>query len=739
MVGASRDPTKRGYQVVRALLAGGFPGAIHPVNPSGGEILGLTAAPSVDALPHGVDLAVLCTPAASAPELVAACGRAGMAGAVVLALGFRELGPEGALLEETLAATARAAGVRVIGPNTSGMLNLTAGLDLIGVGGVATGPLALLAQSGNITLDLLRESSVGRGPGFSVCVGVGNETDIAFHEYIDHLGSDPATRAILVHAEGIRRGREFLHAVSRVSAVKPVVFLKGGRSREGLESALSHTGSVSTSHDVFRTALRQFGVIEVDRSDELLPVGTALALQGHIPRGRGIGVLSDGGGQATLAADILSGGGLSLAGLAGETGAALRELLPPPAAIRNPLDVAGACDRNPGLFPALLDALLADPGVGAGLVVGLFGGYALRFSAELAGAELEAAHRIVEVVRRAGKPVLVHSMYADAASPPLDVLRAGGIPVLRSLDVACRAVRAMAERGAYLAGSRGGSEEGGPPAAEGSAVGRGGAGRGRPGHGVPAVVGPRGGPGRPGAPGEDPIARARREGRILLLEPEVRALLAQRGGEVVEGWTCRSPDQAADVAAAAGGPLCLKVISRDIVHKSDVGGVILGVSGATAMASAYRSLVRRVGRETRRAGVTARIDGVLITRLLPSPGVELLVGARRDPVFGPVLTVGAGGGDVEILRDVAIRVLPLAPGEGRAMLGELRLAPLLGGYRGRPPLDLEAVVGMMEAVARCLMELPDLQEIEVNPVFVQPRGAVAVDARAFLSPLPGRD
>jgi acetate---CoA ligase (ADP-forming) len=724
VVGASRDSTKRGYQVVRALQAGGFPGAIHPVNPAGGEILGLRVTPSIESLPWGVDLAVLCTPAATAPDLVAACGRAGIAGAVVLALGFRELGAEGARLEETLAATARGAGVRLIGPNTSGMLNLPSGLDIIGVGGVATGPLALLTQSGNITLDLLRESSASRGPGFSVCVGVGNETDIAFHEYIHHLGDDGHTRAILVHAEGIRDGRMFLEVVGRVSRQKPVVFLKGGRSREGLESALSHTGSVSTSHDVFRTALRQFGVIEVDRSDELLPVGGTLALQRHIPRGSGVGVLSDGGGQATLVADILSSARISVPALAGPTTSRLRELLPPPSAIRNPLDVAGACDRNPELFPTLLHSLLADPAVGGGLVVGLFGGYALRFSPELAGAEMEAARSIVEVVRGSGKPVVIHSMYADAVSPPLDLLRDAGIPVIRSLDVACRAIRALAERGDYLGRAGEGSLfSGGWTAVEGA------------GEPVGAIVPPPA-PAAPRAPGEDPVATARLEGRTLLLEPEVRELLARRGAEVVKGWHCRSPEDAARAARQARGPLCLKIISPDIVHKSDVGGVVLGVAGAERAASAYRSLIRRVAREARLRGTTFRIQGVLATRLLPSPGMELLVGARRDPVFGPVLTVGAGGGNVEILRDVSLRVLPLEPGEGRLMLEELRLAPLLYGYRGRAPLDVEATLAIMDALSRCIMEIPELQEIEVNPVFVLERGAVAVDARAFLTPAP---
>lgn len=712
VVGASKDPTKRGHQVVKALLAGPFQGPIHPVNPAGGELLGLKVATGLDELTGQVDLAVLCTPAGAAPSVVEACGRAGVAGAVVLALGFGEMGGDGARLEGELRSAARRWGVRVIGPNTSGMLNLGVGLDLIGVPGVRRGPLALVAQSGNITLSLLQEAAATGGVGFSVCVGVGNEIDVGYHEHLEYLAGDPDTRAILVYAEGIRDGRSFLDAARRVSRVKPVALLKGGRTRAGEASARSHTGSVSTSHDVFRTALRQAGVMELSRSDELLAVGTALALQPPVPCGTGVAILSDGGGQATLAADALTGAGVELATLATETRGRLSALLPPAASVANPVDVAGACDRNPGLFAPLLQILLEDPAVGGVLVVGLFGGYAVRFARELEEGEAGAAESMVTSARGSGKAVVVHSIYGETGTSPLRRLMEGEVPVIRSLDTACRAVSALWERGRLLARDRGGEGDVRSGRAEGTTL--------------------------PGS-GADALLEARRRGRTTLLETEVRAILSERGAPLVPALLCRTAAEAGEAARGLKGQGCLKVVSTTISHKSDAGGVILGIRGADEAASAFRRMVRSVNRYARAIPMSPGIEGALLSPLLEPPGIELLVGARHDPLFGPVLTVGAGGTAVEVLRDVSTRVLPLEPGDAREMLDELRVAPLLKGHRGSPPLDLAGVERVMEAVARAIVEVPGLEEVEVNPLFVYQDRVAVVDARGFLGSLPSQE
>jgi acetate---CoA ligase (ADP-forming) len=701
VIGASQDPTKRGHQVVRALLDRGFAGQVYPVNPRGGEILGLKVAPTVEALEAQPDLAIVCTPAPTTPGVIEACAERGIAGAVVLAVGFGELGGEGAQLEARLRDTARDRGVRLVGPNTSGLLNLSVGLDLVGVPNVPSGRLAVLAQSGNVVLGLLREAAARGGEGFSLCVGVGNQADIGFHEYLEFLRTDPATRAILLYAEGFGAGRAFLETARRVVPYKPIVILKGGRSRAGEQAARSHTGAVATGHATVRAALRQAGVLEVRRSDELLAVGDTLVRQPPARRGRGLAILSDGGGQGTLAADALSELNVPLAQLTEGTRTALRELLGPEASVANPVDVAGAADRDPGLFARALQLLVADPGVGGVLLVGLFGGYAIRFAAELAPGEAEAAATMSRIAREARKPLVVHSMYAEAGSEAVLTLRDRDVPVIQSLETACQAAAATMERARLLRGHR--MEEESPP---------------------PVLV---------LRPGFRAIRNAQREGRQLLLETEVRQLLEGYGVTQVEGRLCHSREEVRTAAEELGGTLVLKVVSGTVTHKTDAGGVALSVEGPHRAAAAYDRIVKSVIRWAERKGMDPDIRGVLVARMLASPVAELLVGVRRDPSFGPVLTVGAGGTRVELLDDTSVRVLPVSPREILAMLDELRMGPVLRGYRGRPAVKRRMLADLILGLSRFAIDHPDIDEVEANPVFVYRDRAVAVDARAYLA------
>lgn len=350
VIGASADPGKRGHQVVAALQRSGFSGPVYPVNPRGGEILGLEVAREVGEIETPPDLVYIATPAGAVPDVVAACGRAGVKGAIVPAVGFRESGEDGAELERRLVAAARETGIRVIGPNTSGLLNTHIGLHMVGGEPLAPGHLAIVSQSGNVALDLMT-SAAARPIGVSIDVGPGNESDVGFHEILDFLAGHEPTRAIILYMEGVRDGRALYETARRVTAVKPIVVLKGGRSDAGERAAKSHTGSVAGSYAVFRAIARQGGMIEVEASDELLPVGEALALQPTPPLqpttpamdgGAGFVVISDGGGHATLAADRFASLGVPLAHLRSETRKALRGLLGPAASARNPVDVAGA-------------------------------------------------------------------------------------------------------------------------------------------------------------------------------------------------------------------------------------------------------------------------------------------------------------------------------------------------------------------------------------------------------------
>lgn len=695
VVGASHDTRKRGHHAVRALLDAGFEGRIHPINPRGGELLGLPVATSLDALDSRPDVAFVATPADTVPGILEECARAGLKGAIVTAAGFRESGDDGEALERAIVDVARRTGIRIIGPNTSGVLNTSIGLNLVGVSDVRSGCLGLLSQSGNVGLALMNEASA-EAVGISVYVGVGNESDVQFHEYLEFMGEEGATRAILMYVEGVRDGARLAETARRITRKKPIVLLKGGRSESGTRAARSHTGAIAGEYAVFRAALGQAGVTVVERTDELLAVGRTLAEQPPMRPGTGVAVLSDGGGHATLVVDWLTERGVPLASLADATVGRLDELLGPAASTGNPIDAAGAVDRDPSVFVQTLDRLLSDPATGAVLLVGLFGGYAIRFSPDLATLEERAAVAMLEKVREAGKPLVVFSLYADSGAPALRTLREGGLTVSGSLEVACRCVEAMHERGRRLASVR---EVESPVR------------RSR----VP-----------------DAIDAARRDGRAVLSELEARDLVAESGVSVVPARVCRTAAETSAAIKEMDCAVAVKVLSPDIPHKTDADAVALGIASPEEGAGAFERMRRSAAAFARARGMDPDIRGVIVTPMLPAPIAELIVGATRDPHFGPIVAVGLGGLAVEVLRDRSLRALPIDRTEALEMIRELRSATILAGFRGRPPANLDPVADAIMAVARCAELHPELAAIEVNPLFVYEDEVVAVDASAHL-------
>jgi acetyltransferase len=682
VVGASNNAAKRGHHAVRELLTSGYPHPVYPVNPYETEVLGLPAYPTVAAIGAPVDLAFIATPADSLPEVLADCGRAGCAGAVAVAVGFAETGQAGRRRQAAALAAARRHGVRLIGPNTSGFFNLAERVNLVGVPQVPPGNLGLISQSGTILLSVMEAARRSGGAGLSVYVGVGNESDVGYPELVDHLAGAGHVGAICLHAEGFRHGRDTLAAVTRAAARKPVVVLKTGRSAAGRRSARSHTGAVAGDAAVAAAALRAAGATWVDREDELLPVAAALAGWPE-PAGGRTAILADGGGHATIAADAVAGAvHLHLAELAGATRRRLRALLGPYASVTNPVDVAGATDADPVRFAEAAGVVLADPGVDQLVVVGLLGGYARRFDPALHDAERAAATTLAEVAGR-GKPVLLCSVYAGGDNKVLEPLSQARVPVHPSIEITVRCAEAMAGRARWL--------RAGPPV-------------------WPALAPVPAGPLR------------------LLAEPDARCLLRRGGVPTGPHRLARTAAEAVAAAAELGGRVALKIVSDGIPHKSDVGGVRLGVTPRTAGA-AYR----RLRADVTAARPLAALDSVLVTPMVTAPGVELLVGVSYDPTFGPVLTVGAGGTLVELLADVAIRPLPVTPGQAREMLAGLVVARLLAGYRGAAAADLDAVVALMVSVGEFALAHPHVRELDLNPVLAHAGGVAVLDARAYIS------
>lgn len=681
IVGASTDETKRGHQAIVTLQEGGYDGEIYPVNPSADEICGLDVYPTVSAIPAQVDLALIVTPAQIVPQVLEDCGDTNLAGAVVVAVGFGETGADGEELEAEIVSTAHEHGIRLIGPNTSGMINVHERVNLVGTDTVPEGGLALLCQSGNMAISLFTEAATRDEVGYSHYVGVGNEADLKFHEYLPFFDVDPKTDAVVCYVEGMSDGRSFLQAAREVTPETPIVALKSGRSDVGKRSASSHTGSLAGDSAVADAVFEQAGVVSVDRSDELLAVSNSLA---SLPAANGpnVAILADGGGHATLAADALTERGLSVPPLTDTTEDALQAILPDAASVVNPVDVAGGTDEDQQVFVECAAAILEDPNVDVLLLSGLFGGYGIRFAEQYTAVEVDAAAQLGELLTEHETPIVVQSAYEGFDPEPHAVLREADIPVVESLDVAAASVSSLVTYGAHRRTADAKSD-----------------------FEIP----------------ERPTDTASGETTQLSEFAAKRALEAE-SLPITPFELATTPEEARDAATKFDDSVAMKIVSPDIVHKSDAGGVALDVA-ETAVEETYDDLVEAASAYD----PDADIEGVLVSPMRED-AVELIVGVVDDEQFGPVAMVGLGGVFVEVLEDVAFRALPLTEADARAMLDDIDAQELLDGARGNPPVDRAAVVDLLCAVSAFVEKNPSITELDLNPVFATSEGVEIVDA-----------
>ena len=694
IVGASADPTKRGYKAMIGLIKDGYQGAIYPINPKVDMILGVRTCPSIADVPGAIDLALICTPAATVPGLLVECGKKGVKGAVILASGFRETGPEGAKLEQQVLDAARAGGVRIIGPNTSGMFNLHKKVNLLALANVKAGDIGFISQSGNMLLSLVLEAEHNGHVGFSTYVGPGNQTDIGFNDYLRYLGEDPHTKVATLYVEGFRDGERFLQAAREITAVKPVVVYKSGSTEQGAKAASSHTGALAGSYAMTVDLLRQVGVSVVHDSDDVLPVAEGLGLLQKAP-GKRVAVVSDGGGQATIASDRLAEAGLELAVLSETTRRRLGEILFPQASLVNPVDVAGSTDANPALLANCMEIVAEDENVDAVFLVGMFGGYSIRFAEDLLGGEMRGAESMIELGRRSSKPLVIYSLYAPIKPPALRRLHEAGLPVYSSIEHAVTVLKALGERGMYLRDATGGEP-------------------------LPPAI--------PTAETEALFATAKNEERALL-EFEAKALLRAHGVNVAPEVLVHDTEELGEVAHRFGDQaLVMKVVSEDILHKSDAGGVKLNLRGEAALREAYDQIMT----SCRAFRPSANIRGVLVTPMAKK-GTEVIIGVSRDPIFGPVMMFGLGGIFVEILEDVAFRAIPLSRHDARSMVEQIKARKILEGARGEPAVDKEALVDLLLKVSSMVTAYPALAELDLNPILAYDDGYAVVDARVIVN------
>jgi len=687
IVGASEIPGKVGTMLLSNMLAAGYRGALFAVNPKYSTVRGVPCYPSVGKVPAHLDLAVVATPARTVPDVIDECGRAGVRSAVVITAGFSETGPEGARLERALLENARRGGVRLIGPNCIGIARPELGLNATFARGAALpGSLGLVSQSGAVCAAML-DWATPNGVGFSSIVSLGGSSDLDFGEIIDYLANDPKTEHILLYIEGIRDARRFLSSLRAAARAKPVIVMKVGRHPAGSRAAVSHTGAIVGTDDVFDAAMERAGVVRVLSVGQL--VAAAQALASHVrPKGDRLAVITNGGGPGVMAADRLADLGLSLAELSPSTVEALHRSLPANWSHGNPIDLIG--DADSARYKAAVSACLADGGIDGILVI----------LTPQAMTEAEATARaVVEAAGGASKPLIACWMGEASTAPARKLLHDGSIPVFRTPDPA---VEMFAHLASYYRNQRTLLQAPGPLAHQAA----------------PDIKGAR-----------LVIDGALAERRKLLSETESKALLAAFHIPIAQTVLAHSARDAMLMAQEMGFPVAMKIDSPDIPHKSDVGGVRLNIMDAEGVRSGYREMLDEV--HSKRA--EARLNGVIVEPMIARPhGRELIVGVIRDSVFGPAITVGMGGRAVEVLRDRAVALPPLNAFLVRAMIGRTRVSRLLGAFRRMPAVDMPALESVLLRVSEMVCELPQIEEFEINPLIVDESGAVAVDARAVV-------
>ena len=569
-------------------------------------------------------------------------------------------------------------------------------MNLVGIHDAPKGDIALLTQSGNMALSLITEASIKSNKGFSYYVGVGNESDIQFHEYLEFFREDKNTKAILMYVEGMKNGRKFLQEAYRTTREKPVVLLESGRSSTGKKSAGSHTGAIAGMSEVAQTAFKRAGILTIKNSDELWPVAETVSSLPPL-KNNSIAILADGGGHATIAADMLSDLGIELPELHEKTQAKLRAILPYNAAVRNPVDVAGGTDSDPTVFADCARAILRDHDIGGLLVVGLFGGYGIRFAEKLAFMEEDAAHRIGKLIKKKNKPIVVHSLYTSLKPHTHDLLRYYNVPVYDSLEIACRCMGMLGIYGNYLKSYQSKTN----------------------------FVFDWGNKAQP--EGLEIIENARKEGRKALLEPEAKKILHLHGAPVATERLAKTADEAWEAAKSIDGEVVLKIVSQDILHKSDAGGVRVKLQGEKQVRRAYEEIMKNA----RNFDPNAEIRGILVSPMSEA-GIEVIIGTKIDEQFGPVVMFGLGGILVEVMKDVSFRVLPVSRYSAKKMIDEIRSVSILDGVRGQKPRDKKALVSLLMKISEVIEAYPDIREMDLNPVIVYEEGLCIVDARILL-------
>lgn len=688
VIGATDKEGSVGRTLLWNLISNPFGGTIYPINPKRHNVLGIPAYPHISTVPEAIDLAVIATPAPTIPGIIRECIDAKVKGAIIISAGFREIGEPGRELERQVQEIAQGK-IRIIGPNCLGVMNPRTGLNATFASRIARpGNVGFISQSGAICTAVL-DWSVPENVGFSAFISIGSMIDVNWGDLIYYLGDDPYTHCIVIYMESIGDARSFLSAAREVALTKPIIIIKSGQTEAAAKAATSHTGALSGSKDVLDAAFRRCGVLEVNRISEMFDMAELLGKQSHLPKSPRLSIVTNAGGPGVLATDALINTGGELAQLCPETLAKLDEVLPPHWSHGNPIDILG--DATPERYTKAFDIVQEDPNTDGILVI---------LTPQAMTDPTQTAQQLKPYIKKAKKPVLASWMGGSEIIDGETILNDSQIPTYRYPDSAARLFNLLWKynynlRGIYETPILPHDEEGLPNR---------------------ELV-------------KDILQSVQQSGRTILTEAESKQILAAYGIPIVRTATATSEEEAIAIAESMGYPVVVKLYSKTITHKTDVGGVQLNLTDKEAVRWAYQdikiSVEERVGPE--------HFQGVTVQPMLNlNGGYELILGSSIDPQFGPVLLFGTGGQLVEVFRDHAIALPPLNTTLARRMMEQTKIYKALKGVRGQTEANLKGIEQLLVRFSHLVVEQPWIKEIDINPLLVSSERLIALDARVVL-------
>lgn len=687
VIGASNKEGSVGYALIKNMIGSGFKGTIYPINFKHKSIYGVRSYAKLSATRDQIDLAIIATPAATVPELVRECGEYGVGGIVIISAGFMEAGEKGHQLTETILGYAKKYNMRIIGPNCLGFIKPSIKLNASFANKMALpGKIAFISQSGALCTAIL-DWSVEKNVGFSYFVSIGSMVDVGFHDLIDYFGNDPNTSSIVIYMESLTHARKFMSAARAFARTKPIIVLKAGKSNAGAKVALSHTGTLAGNDMAFDAAFKRAGIIPVNTIEELFNAAQALAMQPR-PKGNRLAIVTNAGGPGVLATDHLVKLGGELAELAEPTMEKLNQALPPVWSHGNPVDVLG--DAGATRYHDATEAVLQDPNVDGALVV---------LTPQAMTKADEIATEIVKLARSSKKPILASWMGEGDVDEGCNILEDGGIPVFRIPENAVNTFMSMYRYSRNIEAL----------------------------YETPATIPHKFEPKT--KENHELIKSIIAEDRFVLTEDEAKQMLTNYQIPIARHELAASEDEALEICHRLGYPVVMKIASPDITHKTDTGGVVLNIKNDVTALESFRGILK----SAKEAKPDADIRGVLIEEMIKKK-YELIIGSKKDPIFGPVIVFGMGGVAVEVFKDLDVALPPLNMNLAQRLIEDTKIYKLLKGYRGMEGADIEAIQYLLYKFAYLVMDFPQIKEIDINPYVVDHTGGVVLDAKIILDP-----